>query len=226
MILAMRRTPPGPAEVVSLWREPASALSPALTRAQRSADDFVGAAHEDPEAALRLLERRPHLAEAVSSWGETALQAASHLGHRRLLAALVDAGVPFDIFAACAMADRRMIRKLLPFTPADACGVHQLPLLHFAVMSREPAIVEMLLGARVAVNPRAASLSPLHSAVAVGSVPMIRALVVAGVDRSAPDAFGATALDWAYEVEDRGSVIAVLLAGCLRRAAEDLPTAG
>jgi hypothetical protein len=55
---------------------------------------------------------------------------------------------------------------------------------------------------------------------------MIRALIVAGVDRGAPDAFGATALDWAYEIEDRGSVIAVLLAGYLRRAAEDLPTAG
>ena len=220
------RTPPGPIEVVSLWREPAFALSPALTRAQRAADDFVGAAHEDPEAALRQLKRRPQLALAVSSWGETPLQAASHLGHRRLLAGLVDAGAPFDVFAACAMADRRLIRKLMAFAPPYALGVHGLPLLHFAVMSREPEIVDILLAANVAVNPNGASLSPLHSAVAIGSVPMIRALILAGVDRSAPDAYGATALDWAYEIEDRGSVIAVLLAGYLRRAAEDLPTAG
>ena len=220
------RTPPGPAEVVSLWREPALALSPTLTRAQQSADDFVAAAHDDPEAALRQLKRRPQLASAVSSWGESAVQAASHLGHRRLLAALVDAGVRFDVFAACAMADKRVAGELLPFTAADACGVHRLPLLHFAVMSREPAVVEMLLAAGVAVNPPGASLSPLHAAVAIGSVPMIRALIVAGVDRSAQDAFGATALDWAYEIEDRGSVIAVLLAGYLRRTAEGLPTAG
>lgn len=225
MIWAMK-TPTGPAEVVSLWRDPAFALSPTLTRAQRSVDDFVGAAHEDPEAALRQLKRRPQLAGATSSWGETAVEAASHLGHRGLLAGLVEAGAPFDVFAACVMADTRMVRKMLPFAALDACGVHRLPLLHFAVMSRDPSIVDMLLEAGVAVNPRGASLSPLHSAVAVGSVPMIRALIVAGVDRSATDAFGATALDWAYEIEDRGSVIAVLLAGYLRRAAEDLPTAG
>jgi hypothetical protein len=115
---------------------------------------------------------------------------------------------------------------MLPFAALDACGVHRLPLLHFAVMSRNASIVEMLLAAGVAVNPRGASLSPLHSAVAIGSIPIIRALIVAGVDRSASDAFGATALDWAYEIEDRGSVIAVLLAGYLRRTAEDLPTAG
>jgi hypothetical protein len=55
---------------------------------------------------------------------------------------------------------------------------------------------------------------------------MIRALMEAGVDRSVTDAFGATALDWAYEIEDKGSVLAVMLSGYLRRATEDLPTAG
>src|SRR5689334_17996953 len=155
------RTPPGPAEVVSLWRDPAFALSPTLTRAQQSDDDFVGAAHEDPEGALRQLKRRPQLAGATSSWGETAVEAASHLGHRRLLAGLVDAGAPFDVFAACAMADARMVRRMLPFAAVDACGVHRLPLLHFAVMSRDPAIVDLLLAEAIAVNPRGASLSPL-----------------------------------------------------------------
>ena len=95
-----------------------------------------------------------------------------------------------------------------------------------AVVSRDRSILDMLLDAGVALNPRGASLSPLHSAVAVGSVPMIRALIEAGVDRTVTDAFGATALDWAYDVEDKGSNLAVFLAGYLRRATEDLPTAG
>jgi len=194
--------------------------------AQTRGDEFVGLVHDDPRAALVEVERSPGLATAAASWGETALQAASHLGHRRLLAALIEAGATPDIFAACALADQRAVRTLMPFTRTDSLGVHRLPLLHFAVVSRDPAILGMLLDEGVALNPRGASLSPLHTAVAVGSVPMIRTLVEAGVDRSMTDAFGATALDWAYDVEDKGSILAVVLAGYLRRAAEDLPTAG
>jgi ankyrin repeat protein len=189
-------------------------------------DAFVGLVHDDPGAALIRLEGSRSLALAAASWGETALEAASHLGNRRLLAAFIEAGAVPDIFAACAMGDMRGVEGLLPFTRRDALGVHRLPLLHFAVVSRDPAMLDMLLDAGVALNPRGASLSPLHSAVAVGSVPMIRALVEAGVDRSVTDAFGATALDWAYDVEDKGSILAVMLSGYLRRATEDLPTAG
>ena len=191
-----------------------------------TADDYVSLVHENPAAALTELRRDPEVARSSASWGETAIQAASHLGHRRLLEGLVDAGVVPDIFAACAMGDMAAVEALLPYSGRDALGVHRLPLLHFAVMSRDPSIVDTLLDAGVALHPRGASLSPLHSAVAVGSVPMIRALVEAGVDRMVTDAFGATALDWAYDVEDKGSILAVVLAGYLRRAAEDLPTAG
>jgi ankyrin repeat protein len=191
-----------------------------------TADDYVSLVHENPAAALTELRKNRSLVGSAASWGETAMQAASHLGHRRLLAAIIDAGVVPDIFAACAMGDMAAVEALLPYTRPDVLGVHRLPLLHFAVMSRDPSMLDMLLDARVTLNPRGASLSPLHSAVGVGSVPMIRALVEAGVDRTVTDAFGATALDWAYDVEDKGSILAVLLAGYLRRAAEDLPTAG
>jgi ankyrin repeat protein len=194
--------------------------------AQTMADQFVGLVHDDPEAALDQLERTPGLASASASWGETALEAAGHLGHRRLLAGFIEAGAVADIFAACAMGDMHAVRGLLPLTRPDALGVHRLPLLHFAVVSRDPSMIDMLLDSGVALNPRGASLSPLHSAVAVGSVPMIRALIEAGVDRTVTDAFGASALDWAYDVEDKGSILAVMLAGYLRRATEDLPTAG
>jgi len=198
-----------------------------LTRsAQTLADEFVGLVHDDPEAALAQFKGAPRLARASASWGETALEAASHLGHRRLLAGFLEAGEEPDIFAACALADMRVVQALLPFSRPDALGVHRLPLLHFAVVSRNPSMLDTLLDAGVALNPRGASLSPLHSAVAVGSVPMIRALIESGVDRAVTDAFGATALDWAYDVEDKGSILAVFLAGYLRRATEDLPTAG
>jgi len=191
-----------------------------------SADDYVSLVHENPAAALAELRRDRSLAGSAATWGETAMQAASHLGHQRLLAGLVDAGAVPDIFAACAMGDMAAIEALLPYSRPDVLGVHRLPLLHFAIVSRDPSILDMLLDAGITLNPRGASLSPLHSAVAVGLVPMIRALVEAGVDRTVTDAFGATALDWAYDVEDKGSILAVVLAGYLRRATEDLPTAG
>lgn len=189
-------------------------------------DAFVGAAHDEPSAALAMLAADRDLAAAASSWGETALQAASHLGHRQLLERLVQAGVEIDLFAACAMGDGEAVQALLPGAALGACGVHALPLLHFGVMSRDVAIVEMLLRAGVKLNPEGASLSPLHSAVGIGSVPMIRMLVGAGVDCDVKDAYGATALDWAYDAGDRGSVLAVFLSGYLRRAPTDLLTAG
>jgi uncharacterized protein len=189
-------------------------------------DPFVSAAHDDPEAAMAMLAADPDLAAATSSWGETALQAASHLGHRELIARLIDKGAELDVFAATAMGDMEGASELLEDTSPDACGVHSLPLLHFGVVSRDLAMLQMLLRAGVALNPKRASLSPLHSAVGIGSVPMIRVLVAAGVDCAVTDAFGATALDWAHDVEDRGSVLAVFLSGYLRRAAADLMTAG
>ncbi len=189
-------------------------------------DVFVNSAHHDPVVAIAMLRRNRSLAAARSSWGETALEAASHLGHRDLIECLVESGAGVDLFAACAMGDSQAVRGLIHDSDLAACGVHALPLLHFGVMSRDLGMVELLLRQGVELNPRGASLSPLHSAVAIGSVPMIRALVAAGVDCSLTDAFGATALDWAYDVEDRGSALAVLLSGYLRRATADLLTAG
>jgi hypothetical protein len=109
------------------------------------------------------------------------------------------------------------VRELLAHFDPDDLGVHCLPLSHFGVMSGDPGMLQALVDAGLGLNPPGASLSPLHSAVAIGSIPMIRILIVAGVDCEVRDAFGATALDWAYEVEDRGSVLAVLLAAGLRR---------
>ena len=187
-------------------------------------DAFVNAAHDDPSAAVAMLAADPTFATAVSSWGETGLQAASHLGHRELIERLAESGAQIDVFAACAIGDQEAVQALLPDTARDACGVHRLPILHFGVMSRDLAMLKTLLREGVALNPRGASLSPLHSAVAIGSVLMIRLLVAAGVDCSLPDAFGATALDWANDIEDRGSVVAVILSGYLRRATADLLT--
>jgi ankyrin repeat protein len=164
-------------------------------------DDFVGLAHDEPSAAATWLRRRPELAPLTSSWGENALHAASHLGHRQLLSALLDHGAVVDLYTACSMGDTAKVRALLPAHSAPACGIHGLPLLHFGVVSRDVQMLEFLLGAGVAANQPGASLSPLHSAVAIGSKAMIRLLLAAGADTRFRDALGATALDWAQDLD-------------------------
>ena len=148
---------------------------------------------------------------ATWSWGETALQAASHLGHRKLLARLVECGVSLDVFAATAMGDLAAATAMMAAGQTNLCGVHDLPLLHFAVMSRDIETVEALIAAGAPVCPSGASLSPLHSAAGIGSKPMVRALVSAGADVSCADAFGQTALDWAYELRETDPELLELL---------------
>jgi hypothetical protein len=167
---------------------------------QERIDAFVSAAHEAPASAIDLLRQSQALAHATATWGETAMQAASHLGHRDLISCLAKCGAWLDVFAACAMADKRTIRPMLASTAADACGIHGLPLLHFGIVSRDMSIVHLLLAAGVATNPPGASLSALHTAVSVGSGQMVRALVLAGADVAATDVFGMTALDWGYQL--------------------------
>lgn len=158
-----------------------------------------------------MLDQDPKLAICHSSWGETALQAASHLGHRSLLSSLINVGVSVDLFAACAIGDIDTALELIRLTGPDVCGVHGLPILHFGVVGGKPYVLGILLAAGVPVNPKTASLSPLHSAVACGSLAMIHRLLLAGADPTAPDAFGATVLDWALDLEREGSEIVSVL---------------
>jgi len=189
------------------WVEASSARA-----GQEVVDAVVRAAHHQPRAVPPLLRPNPGLAQAESSWGETVVQAASHLGHRQLLLELARDGVALDLFAACAIGDKSLARSMLSSGSLDACGIHSLPLLHFGVMSRDISVLRMLVDANVAPNPPHASLSALHSAVAIGSAAMIPLLIAAGVSTTAVDAsFGATPYDWALKVGTPSSEIMDML---------------
>jgi hypothetical protein len=116
-------------------------------------------------------------------------------------------GVELDLFAACALGDRNLIRSMWRADSPAALGVHRLPLLHFGIVSRDVGVVEMLLDLGAMLDPPGAGLSPLHSAVAIGSARMVRCLAAAGASGAAVDAFGATAFEWAERLEDAGSEI-------------------
>jgi len=174
-------------------------------------DAFVEAAHDRPTVAIQMLRRYPHVVWATSGWGETAQQAACHLGHRSLLAALLDAGAELDLFSACVLGDTAIIRALLRSVPRLEYGIHDLPLLHFGVISGEISVVELLIAEGAAVNPPRASLPPLHSAVAAGFPSAVEVLLSAGADVTAKDPFGDTALDWALALDGPGSAMVAML---------------
>ena len=171
-------------------------------------DALVAAVHVEPALAEWILSRDEALSTCQSSWGETGIEAASHLGHKALVWRFIEAGAELDLFAACALGDREAAMTRYNASQSRACGVHGLPLLHFAIMSRSTAMLETLLGAGVKVNPERASLPPLHSAVASGRSEFVRLLLDAGADPAARDAYGATALDWALELDGDGSISA------------------
>jgi ankyrin repeat protein len=124
---------------------------------------------------------------------------------------LLEMGIPSDPYVECALGNPSRAAALLQAGKTDLRGVHSLPILHFAVVSHDLAIVEKLLESGAPPNPRHASLPPLHSAVAYADVPIVRCLVEAGADPLAMDAFGETALDWAISLYGDSSPVAALL---------------
>jgi uncharacterized protein len=181
------------------------------TARQQAADALVMAAHCDPRGAVRLLAANPTLVERRASWGESVLEAASHLGNQGLAWLCIEAGAPIDLFAACALGDRRLAMVRFDATSADARGVHGLPLLHFAIVGGSIEMLDLLLEKGVAINPPKAPVSPLHTAVAMKPVSVIRKLLDAGADANAPDSMGATPLDWAVDLHGPRSLAARML---------------
>lgn len=173
-------------------------------------DGLVELAHEDPERAEAILVRAPQLAIEPSSWGESCLQAASHLGHGRLVLRLLGLGVPLDLFAECAVGNTARAAKALHAGEDELLGVHRLPVLHFAIMSRDSAAVESLLDAGARVNSPSAALPPLHSAVACRDLSIVGRLLQAGADPDAADAFGSTALDWAVHLGEGAGLLSLI----------------
>jgi ankyrin repeat protein len=182
--------------------------------AQRAVDAFVGAAHDQPRLAALQLTQNTELAGSTASWGETALQAASHLGHRKLVSTLLEYGVSLDVFAAAALGEVVGVASFVA-TPGQLgiCGIHGLPLMHFAVMSRDVRTLESLIAWGVPPDPPGSSLSALHSAVSIGSRSMVRILVSAGANVMFRDAFGATPLDWANDLHIGDAMTVELLSG-------------
>lgn len=100
--------------------------------------EFVSAGHSKLEKVKELLEEYPTLINAAHDWKfgdfETALGAASHMGHKELAQYLIDRGAQANIFTAALFGRIDIIKSMLDYFPntLHAKGPHGFTLLHHA----------------------------------------------------------------------------------------------
>lgn len=137
---------------------------PALVR------EMVIAAHGNTAKVKELLAGRPALARACWDWGfgdyESAIDAASHVGHRAIAALLVAAGARPTIFTAAMLGQLTVVRGMVEALPGvqRSRGPHGITLLaHARVGGAEAAEVAGYLERLGDADPRYADM-PLADA--------------------------------------------------------------
>ncbi len=107
--------------------------------------EVVGASHFNFARVKELVTARPALAKASWDWGfgdwETALGAASHMGHRDTALFLLDHGAPATIFSAAMLGQLHVVRGFLGASPGiqKIKGPHGITLMAHALAGKEAA---------------------------------------------------------------------------------------
>lgn len=144
----------------------------------------VGNAH----AVAAMVHYRPELSRAVDSHGLSVLEFARYAGRQEILAALIAAGPPLDIFEAASLDDAKTVAlHAKNDAQRDARDAAGRTALHHAARTDACAALVVLIDAGAEVNARAEASgeTPLHLAVARGSVGAARLLLRAGADPNA-----------------------------------------
>ena len=100
--------------------------------------ETVSAAHGNVARLKELVGARPELAKATIDWGfgdwESALDGASHIGHREIAEFLIAAGARPTIFSAAMLGQLDVVRAFLTASPAVARqrGPHGITLMRHA----------------------------------------------------------------------------------------------
>jgi ankyrin repeat protein len=152
----------------------------------------------------RAVAANPSSAGARAATGETPVMAALYRGHHDVVAALVDAGAPLDIFAAAALGRVDVLGSELAAHPSrvNAHAYDGWTPLHLAAFFGQSAAVERLLdgGADLAATSlNSLRNTPLHAAVAGGHVETAMRLIERGAPVTVADGGGHTPLHIAAE---------------------------
>ena len=112
--------------------------------------EMVSVAHGNVPRVRELLSRRPALANATWDWGfgdwETALGAASHVGHREIARLLLQAGARPSLFSAAALGQLDVVRAFVAAAPGiqGTHGPHGITLLAHAKAGGADEVVRYL----------------------------------------------------------------------------------
>lgn len=142
------KDPPKPVETEFTRDYDAPKFAPGWKKPQINrlfVQDFVIYAHSDLDMVKKLLAKEPALLNAAMDWGggdwETALGAASHMGHRDIAGYLIEQGARVDLFAVAMLGQLEVVKALLTLQPKliDAKGPHGFGLHWHAHMGGEKA---------------------------------------------------------------------------------------
>jgi ankyrin repeat protein len=169
----------------------------------------------DANEVTKLVERHPALVGERQS-GISAVLLAVYSGHPEIARILLDHGATLDVFEASAVGDVDRLRELLVEDPSrvNAFAPDGFTPLGLAAFFRHPEAVRLLLtnGADVNVASRNTQrVAPLHSAVAGGTVEIVRDLLAHGADVHARQELGFTPLHGAA-ADGNEEMIRMLLA--------------
>ena len=112
--------------------------------------EMVGVAHGNVAKVRELVAGRPALARAAWDWGygdwESALGAASHVGHKEIAGILLDNGAHPTIFSAAMLGQIDVVRSLINASPGiqRTRGPHGITLLAHARAGGNPEMVKYL----------------------------------------------------------------------------------
>jgi ankyrin repeat protein len=135
----------------------------------------------------KLLEGDPGLLNARAIWDETAIQAATQMGHLEIIEYLLAAGAPKDIFTAIVLGEKEEVEAKLKVDPtlAQQPGVHGFSMLYFPVIRGFKEIAELVLANGAPVNSGEGGTTPLHGAVEFNQVEMAAWLLDHGANINA-----------------------------------------
>jgi ankyrin repeat protein len=168
---------------------------------QEIINEFIGACHGDMARVQYLVDQYASVIHTTSSWGETPLGAAAHVGNRQIVRFLLSQGVALDIFAATVLGWKSQVEWLLDEDPdlVNAPGAHQIPLLSHAVAAGQREIVELLLERGADIDGGRVSHTALHAAAFFGHAGLAELLISRGADLQARDHQNRTPLQIAVE---------------------------
>lgn len=168
---------------------------------QAMQDEFVGLSHGDLDRARQMLSANPALVNAVASWGETPIEAATQNANLPIMELLLTAGAPMDICTASVLGLTDRVRLMLQADPSlkNATGAHGIPVMYFPAIVGNVEIADLLLSSGADPNAGEGGNTPLHGAAMFGQVAMVEWLLTHGAHHSPLDYEGKTPMERARE---------------------------